>query len=334
MLSLIIPVYKNEENLPRLLAVLAELNQQLERQMEVVFVVDGSPDRCQLILSTELVAAPFRSRLVALSRNFGSFLAITAGLHMADGDYFAVMAADLQEPPELIVQAANALRKGEADIVFGCRNQRADPWLSELFSNSFWYLYRRLVVKDMPKGGVDVFACTRQVRERLLEFKEVNTNLIALLFWLGFRRKFITYQRLPREEGKSAWTLAKKIQYCSDSIFNFTDLPVRLLLYTGILGILFSAVCSALVLAVWVFGPIRVPGYTPIVLAIMFFGALTSFASGILGQYLWLSLQNSRNRPPFVIAGWQKFSPDAASRVAAGQHANTSVGSSVTGERG
>jgi len=246
---------------------------------------------------------------------------------MASGDYFAVMAADLQEPPELVVQAANALRDGEADIVFGCRSGRADPWLSELFSESFWYIYRLLVVKDMPKGGVDVFACTRQVRDRLLEFKEANTNLIALLFWLGFRRKFITYERLPREEGKSAWTFAKKMRYCVDSIFNFTDLPIRLLLYTGILGILLSILFSAVVLVSKMLGRIQVPGYTPIVLAIMFFGALTSLTGGILGQYLWLSLQNTRNRPPFVIAEWQEFSPEGAPSVAARQHSNTSASS-------
>ena len=320
MLSLIIPVYKNEENLPRLLAVLAEMNEQLQRQLEVVFVVDGSPDRCQAILSSALPDAPLRSRLVSLSRNFGSFLAITAGLHVASGDFFAVMAADLQEPPDLILQAVHALQQDEADIVFGCRQQRADPWLSELMSNSFWYLYRRFVVRDMPKGGVDVFACNRQVRDRLLEFREANTNLIALLFWLGFRRKFLTYQRLRREEGKSAWTLAKKIQYSLDSIFNFTDLPIKLLLYAGILGILLAALCSTTVLIARFLGRIPVPGYTPIVLAIMFFGALTSLAFGILGQYLWLTLQNTRNRPPFVIAGWQEFPPATAAGVQPAQH--------------
>jgi len=321
MLSLIIPIYKNEENLPRLLSVLTDMNQQLQRQLEVVFVVDGSPDRCEAILSTALLGLPLRSRLVSLSRNFGSFVAITAGLHMASGDYFAVMAADLQEPPELILQAADALLNGEVDVVFGCRRQRADPWLSELSSNAFWYIFRRFVVKDIPKGGVDVFACTRQVRDRLLEFREANTNVIALLFWLGFRRKFITYERLPRKEGKSAWTLAKKIQYCLDSIFNFTDLPIRLLLYVGVLGIVLATFCSTTVLIAKFLGRIPVPGYTPIVLAIMFFGALTSLAFGILGQYLWLSLQNSRGRPLFVIAGWQDFFPGASSGVLSGEHA-------------
>lgn len=307
MFSLIIPVYKNEENLPRLLPALVQLNQQLENKLEIIFVIDGSPDRCLEILRQQLPLLPLRSRLVSLSRNFGSFAAITAGLQVGEGEYFAVLAADLQEPPELIIQFYEAMSKDEADVVFGCRVRRSDPWLSEFFSNLFWYIYRTFVVKSMPKGGVDIFGCTRQVRDRLLDFREPPTNLIALLFWLGFRRKFIGYERLARQEGKSAWTFGKKIQYCLDSIFNFTDLPIRLLLYLGVAGIAFALFCSVTVLIARFFGDIPVPGYTPIVLAILFFGALTSLAFGIIGQYLWLSLQNSRRRPGFVIANWQEY---------------------------
>lgn len=172
MLSLVIPVYKNEENLDRLLAALADLSRKFAGQLEVVFVVDGSPDRCLEILRKRLPAAPMQSRLISLSRNFGSFQAVTAGLKLGRGEYFAVLAADLQEPPELILQFWDILRKDEADIVFGCRSRRADPWLSELFSNLFWNIYRLFVVKNMPKGGIDIFGCTRQVRDRLVEFKE------------------------------------------------------------------------------------------------------------------------------------------------------------------
>lgn len=310
MLSLVIPVYKNEANLDRLLAALAGLNEQLP-ELEVVFVIDGSPDRSFEILSERLHTVPFRSRLVTLTRNFGSFCAIAAGLQAGSGDSFAVLAADLQEPPELILRFSEILRSGRADIVFGYRVARADPWLSEFFSGLFWRIYRGFVVKDMPKGGVDVFACTRQVRDRLLELKEVNTNLIALLFWLGFRREFVGYERQPRLEGESAWTFSKKFRYCLDSLFSFTDLPIKLLLYLGIGGIAFAVLCSTVVLVAKTLKSIPVPGYAATALMIMFFGALTSLAFGIVGQYLWLSLQNSRNRPPFVVASSSEYSPDA-----------------------
>ena len=189
MLSLVIPVYKNEENLPRLFAELDAFAAKLPDDLEVVFVVDGSPDRSLQILRQRLAAWPHRSQLIELSRNFGSFAAIAAGLRHGAGDYFAVLAADLQEPPELALEFHRRLAAGDVDVVFGHRTRRTDGWWSQLASQSFWSLYRRFVVKDMPKGGIDMFGCTRQVRDRLLELTEVNTNLIALLFWLGFRRE-------------------------------------------------------------------------------------------------------------------------------------------------
>ncbi len=308
MLSLVIPVYKNEGSLDRLLGALLDLDRKLEGNLEAVFVVDGSPDRCLDILAERLPALPLRSQLLALSRNFGSFAAIAAGLEAGRGSHFAVLAADLQEPPELAIEFYGLLRSGAADVVFGSRRRRSDPWLSELAANLFWRLYRRFVLPDMPKGGVDVFGCTRAVRDRLLQFKELNTSLVALLFWLGFRRKFITYDRLPRRDGKSAWTLGAKLRYSLDSIFNFTDLPIRTLLYAGTAGVLFSLVFGAALVISKLLGIIPVPGYTATVLTIMFFGALTSLGFGIVGQYLWLALQNTRNRPPYVVASAREFS--------------------------
>src|SRR5579872_334234 len=236
MLSLVIPVYRNEENLSRLLAELGSLRQHFQDDLEVVFVVDGSPDRSLEILRERLPNETLNSQLVSLSRNFGSFSAILAGLTVGTGDYFAVMAADLQEPPDLILRFHQMLKSDTADVVFGYRSKRSDPWLSDAASSLFWLIYRKLVVKEMPKGGVDVFACSREVRDHLLRFREVNTNLIALLFWLGFRRHFIEYERAPRHAGVSAWTFVKKLEYCLNSIFNFTDLPVRFLLIAGATG--------------------------------------------------------------------------------------------------
>jgi glycosyltransferase involved in cell wall biosynthesis len=300
MNSLVIPVYRNEANLDRLLAELVKLAGRLP-EFEVVFVVDGSPDRCLQVLRERLPALPLRSQLLSLSRNFGSFAAIAAGLERARGGNMAVMAADLQEPPELILQFFEALNAGRADIVFGVRGGRSDPWLSEIASNLFWFLFRKLVIKDLPRGGVDVFGCTREVRDRLLQLQGVDSNLIALLFWLGYRREYIVYERQRRLEGKSAWTFGRKLRYCLNSIFNFTDLPIQLLLYSGAIALLLAVSASILVLVAKLRGDIPVPGYTPIVLATLFFGALTSLGFGIVGQYLWLALQIGRRRPHYII---------------------------------
>lgn len=305
MLSLVIPLYKSEENLNRLLVELEKLQERLPERLEVIFVVDGSPDACEEILREQLARLPFACELVSLSRNFGSFAAIAAGMERGSGDYFAALAADLQEPPELIVRFVEILKAGEADIVFGVRASRSDPWLSDIASKAFWWVYRRFVMRDMPPGGVDIFGCTVAVRDHLLRLKEVNTNLIALLFWLGFRRTFVPYHRQPRLEGASAWTVAKKLRYAFDSIFSFTDLPIRVLLALGFAGTALAVMTAAVVLTAKLLGDIEVPGYTATILTIVFFGGLTTFGLGVVGQYLWLSLQNARNRPNFIVRSAQ-----------------------------
>jgi polyisoprenyl-phosphate glycosyltransferase len=307
MLSLVIPVYNNEENLQRLFEELGRFAARLDDRLEVVFVVDGATDGSLHSLQDRLPTWPVPTQLLELSRNFGSFAAITAGLAAAEGDYLAVIAADLQEPPDLVLEFHRTLTKGEADVVLGIRTGRADPLLSRWLSESFWRIYRRFVVREMPRGGVDVFGCTRQVRDRLLELQESNTNLIALLFWLGFRRRFIPYERRPRLEGRSAWTVGRKLRYAIDSIFSFTDLPIRALLILGAFGTVFAISAGLLVFVMWALGRVPVLGYTPLMLVITFFGGLTALGLGIVGQYLWLSLQNTRRRPNYVVKSATRF---------------------------
>jgi glycosyltransferase involved in cell wall biosynthesis len=306
-LSLVIPVYRNESNLDSLLRELARLAGLAPVPFEVVFVVDGSPDRSLAILRERLPGAPFPSRLVSLSRNFGAFNAIRGGLEVASGEYFAVISADLQEPPDLALQFLQALRGGEADIAFGVRSTRSDPLVDEFASRAFWWTYRRFVLPDLPPGGVDVFGCTRIVRDRLVQLHESNANLIGLLFWLGYRRVYVPYERRPRTEGRSAWTLGKKLRYGFDSIFNFTDLPIRLLIAVGALGTITAIAFSVVLLVARLLNQIDVPGYTAIALTVTFFGSITSLGLGILGQYLWLVLQNVRGRPNYLIERVEDF---------------------------
>jgi glycosyltransferase involved in cell wall biosynthesis len=307
MLSLVIPVYNNAENLPRLFEELGAFAARLGDRLEVVFVVDGATDGSLGLLQDRLATWHVPAQLIELSRNFGSFAAIAAGLAAGRGDLLAVIAADLQEPPDLILEFHRVLKAGEADVVLGTRTGRADPLLSRWLSESFWRIYRRFVVPEMPRGGVDVFGCTSDVRDRLLQLQESNTNLIALLFWLGFRRKFIPYQRRPRREGRTGWTLGRKLRYAIDSIFSFTDLPIRALLFLGAGGTLFAIAAAAVVFVMWALGRIPVLGYTPLMLVITFFGGLTALGLGIVGQYLWLALQNSRRRPNFIVKSTSRF---------------------------
>jgi len=298
--SLIIPVYRNEETLDALLAALRGIAAELDGRLEVVFVVDGSPDRSYPILRDRLPAAGFPSQLICLSRNFGSFAAIRMGLEAGRGPYYAVLAADLQEPPELVVSFFRTLESEPFDITIGTRETRGDPWAQTLPANLFWKLYRRFVQPEVPLGGVDVFGCNLAVRDALLRLRESNSTLIGLLFWLGFRRKSIPYARRPRIAGRSAWTFRRKLRYLLDSCFSLTDLPVTLIMAIGLIGSASSILISAVVFVAWLAGVIQVPGYTPVILVMLNSFMATMLALGIMGSYVWRTFENTKGRPLYV----------------------------------
>jgi polyisoprenyl-phosphate glycosyltransferase len=301
MFSLIIPVYRNEGSISQLITVIKKIDDQLNGQLEAVFVVDGSPDRCYELLNEALPNVGFRSRLILLSRNFGSFIAIRAGLNVANGSFFAVMSADLQEPPEFVIESFRILETEPIDVVIGMRESRDDPYFSRMAANSFWYLYRKFVMHDVPMGGVDVFGCNQAFRTELLRLQESHSSLIGLIFWLGFRRKMVGYKRLKRFHGKSAWTFLRKVNYLMDSIFSFTDLPIKILMTIGTLGIFASILLSMVVLAARLAGGLTVPGYSATVLIIIFFGALNTLALGLIGSYAWRTYENTKQRQLYIV---------------------------------
>lgn len=297
MLTLVIPVYKNESSLPDLLNAVNNLSNKMQGALETVFVVDGSPDNCYPILRDSLPEQSFKSKLILLSRNFGAFVAIRTGLQHGTGDRFAVMAADLQEPPELILEMNKKLQEEELDIVVGVREARDDPGFSKLSATLFWWAYRKFVLPEIPVGGVDIFACNKHARDTLLTLEECHSSLISQLFWIGFRRGIVTYKRLKREHGKSAWTLRKKINYLMDSIFSFTDMPIRLLVRLGSAGTLLASLYGLFVLLSRVLGFISLPGYSTTIFLICFFASLNTLGLGIVGSYAWRTYENTKNRP-------------------------------------
>lgn len=307
MLTLVIPVYKNEGSIGDLLTAVRNLNHELRDELETVFVVDGSPDRSYELLREGLAKESFRSQLLLLSRNFGSFMAIRSGLMAGNGDRFAVMAADLQEPPELVLKMNRVLLDKPVDVVVGVREGRDDPLLSRMASKLFWGAYRRYVVPEIPPGGVDMFACSRAFRDTLLTLEERHSSLIAQIFWLGYRREVVSYTRQRREHGKSAWTLRKKVNYLMDSVFSFTDLPIRLLVRVGAGGSLLAALFGLFVLAAKIHGMIAVPGYAMTILMITFLGCLNLLGLGIVGSYAWRTYENTKSRPLAIPMRLEKF---------------------------
>jgi len=307
--SVVVPVYLNAAGIPDLMARLAELDRSVPGGIEAVCVVDGSPDDSHPLLAAALPAMPFASRLMLLSRNFGAFAAIREGLRVARGRYFAVMSADLQEEAAVVVEFLAALRSDEADVVLGAREARDDPWPTRAASALFWRLYRALIRPDVPSGGVDVFACNQPFRDQLVRFSESYSSLVGQILWLGFRRKLVSYRRVARKHGRSAWTLRRKVAYLLDSVYSFSDLPVRIFLAFGAIGLCASAALATAVIVAKVNGSIPVPGYAATVLTIVFFASLNLLGLGIVGAYVWRAYENTKSRPLAVVMRDRAFGP-------------------------
>ena len=154
---------------------------------------------------------------------------------------------------------------------------------------------------EMPPDGVDVFACTAQVRDVLTSLEDQNTSLVAQLFWVGFRRELVPYHRRSRE-GESGWTLRRKLRYLSDSVFAFTDLPVRVLWAVGLIGLALGSVIAALVAVLRLSGAIDVPGYAPTILVVIFFAGLNCLGLGIIGSYVYRAYEAVKGRPGAIVA--------------------------------
>lgn len=305
--SVVVPVYGNEATLPALIDRLKTMARGLDAPMEAVFVVDGSPDGSLLVLRKLLPMSGLPAQLVSHSRNFGAFAAVRTGFAAARGDYVAAMAADLQEPPELVEQFFGLLSSGEYDVAVGVRTGRDDPLTTTMLSKAFWSFYRRWVHPDIPAGGVDIFGCTKEVAARLVALDESHTSLVGLLYWLGYRRIGIPYQRAARAEGKSGWSFKRKMRYFLDSVFSFTDVPITVLTSIGVVGGALTLVASVVVIVARLTGAIRESGYTPIMLVMLLSTFTILFGLGVVGSYVWRTYENSKGRPDSVPMSHEVF---------------------------
>ncbi|HYC82530.1 MAG TPA: hypothetical protein VEB65_12130, partial [Solirubrobacterales bacterium] len=208
--------------------------------------------------------------------------------------------------PELSIEFLRRVAEHDVDVVAGERTSRSDR--GESASKLYWRLYRRFVLREIPPGGVDVFACTAAVRDLICSLESVHTSLVAQLFWVGYRREIVPYERLP-SPGPSGWTFRRKLRYLADSVFAFTDLPVRLLWMIGLLGLLLGALVAIAVVLARVTGAIDVPGYTPTVLVIVFFGSLNMVGLGIIGSYVWRAYDTVKGRPGAIVRDVAEFGP-------------------------
>ena len=301
-LSVIIPCYYNELNIPVTSKELID-NERLFPtgvEFEYVMVDDGSKDNTLAELKKFRDQQPGKVKIVKLSGNFGSYNAIQAGMKYATGDCTVVIAADLQDPPELMVKMYEYWLKG-VKLVVANRDEREDGFVSRLFSENYQKLIRKYALPDLPKGGFDYCLFDRQLREQVTTMNETNTNSLYLLMWLKYDFVSIPYTRKVRKIGKSRWTLKKKIKLFVDSFVSFSYAPLRLITTAGLVLGFISCSYALFVIIARLCGAIVLQGWTSMMVVFLVISSFQMMALGIIGEYLWRNLEAGRKRPPYIV---------------------------------
>ena len=301
-LSVIIPCYYNEANIPVTVRELVanEANFPPEVSIEYVMVNDGSGDDTLGALRRAQAEYPGRIRIVDLAGNVGSYNAIVAGMAHAAGDCLAVITADLQDPPELLPQMYTHWQQG-FKLVIGNRQDREETGLNALLARLFHWLMQKLALRNIPPGGFDFVFFDRQVATEVLKLHERNTNVFYLMVWLGFAYVNIPYTRRRRAVGRSRWTLSKKIKLFIDSLMAFSFVPIRAISVLG-LGLGAIALLYGLyVVLLKITHPDEPAGWTTLMVVMLVVSAFQMIALGVIGEYVWRGLDAARQRPLYVV---------------------------------
>ena len=301
-LSVIVPCYYNEENIPVTVRELVanESNFPPGVTFEYVFVNDGSGDDTLGALQRAQGQYPDKVRIVDLVANVGSYNAIVAGMAHATGDCQAVITADMQDPPELMVQMYEYWLKG-FKLVIGNRQDREETGLGSWFAKLFHWLMKHLALKNIPSGGFDFVFFDRQVSQQVASMQERNSNVFYLMVWLGYAYVNIPYVRRKREIGKSRWTLSKKIKLLIDSLLAFSFVPIRAISAMGLgLGMV-ALIYGLYIIGLRLINPREPEGWTTLMVVMLFVAAFQMIALGIIGEYVWRGLDAARNRPMYVV---------------------------------
>lgn len=298
-LSIIIPVYYNEDNLQPLYLDLKEKVLTKLESYEIVMVDDGSGDNSWGEMK-KIAQCDENVKLIKLSRNFGSHSAILAGYLNCTGDCAVIKAADLQEPSEIVIDMYESWKKGNK-VVLAVRSDREESFSQKLFSNTYYWLIRKFAISSMPKGGFDCFLIDRKVIEVLRLLDEKNSAITLQILWSGFKTDKIYYVRKAREIGKSRWTLAKKIKLVVDSMMGFSFFPIRLISGVGATIFIIAIISAIYLVCTKLFLGISVAGWTSLMVLVLFSFGTIMLTLGILGEYIWRGFDAARNRPPYII---------------------------------
>jgi dolichol-phosphate mannosyltransferase len=299
-LSVIIPIYNEEANLPALYQRLTMVSQDLGVSYELIFVNDGSRDKSADLMKA-LAMADTAVRYVILSRNFGHQIAVSAGLDRALGGRVAIIDADLQDPPELIADLWNKMDDG-FEVVYARRRKRpGESWLKLLTAKVFYRLLASITSVSIPVDTGDFRLMDAKVVHYLKLMPEQHKFLRGQISWIGFRQTYIEYDRQERAGGVTGYTYAKMIKFAMDGITSFSDFPLKLATFTGftISGV------AALVLIYALYGKLvshtTVDGWASLMVSILFLGGVQLVTIGIIGEYIGRLSQNVKNRPLYIV---------------------------------
>jgi polyisoprenyl-phosphate glycosyltransferase len=301
-LSIIIPCYYNEQNVPETVKELLanESSFTPETSFQYVMVDDGSKDGTWSALLKFKEAYPDKVTLVKLSGNFGSYNAILAGMQYATGDCNVIIACDLQDPVELMPKMMAYWTNG-AKLVVANRRDRDDPWVSKSFAVFFQFMMRKFALPNLPAGGFDYVLFDRQLKDEVLRMDEKNSNSLYLLVWMKYDYITIPYERRKRKIGESRWTISKKLKLFIDSFVAFSYVPIRVITVLGFLLGMAALLYAAFILYMKMTGKIAIAGWSAMMLVFLVVSSFQMIGLGILGEYLWRALDASRKRPNYIV---------------------------------
>lgn len=301
IVSLVIPVYNEEGNVPVLYDSLIKTAANLPCDLEFLFVDDCSGDKTAGILEGLREKDP-RIDIIRFSRNCGSHAAASAGLLYSSGDAAIIIAADLQDPPEIVVpKMVNEWQKGYR-VIWGVRDERkGEGFLAILFSRFFYFLMNNLTSAKQPPSVVGTILLDRVVIGAFNKSSEKNASIAMLIAWMGFSQSTISYISQARHSGRSKWTIMKKLKLSMDSLISFSYLPMRFMSLLGMLCMILGLIYCADIVVNKILKNSAVEGWSSLMVVLLLIGGIQMIMLGILGEYLWRTYDEARRRPRYII---------------------------------
>lgn len=309
-ISVIVPCYNEQEALPFFFEAIGKIAGKMKQEYNVdyefVFVDDGSRDRTLEILR-DFAKKDERVKYISFSRNFGKESAIYAGLEHVTGDYISMMDADLQDPPELLMEMYQEIKKGEYDCI-GTRRvtRKGEPPIRSFFAHCFYKLMNKISKAEIVDGARDFRLMTRQMVNAILDVKEYNRFSKGIFGWVGFKTKWLEYENIERVAGNTKWSFWKLFLYSLDGIVAFSTVPLSVASAFGMLFLFIAFIMIVFIIAkTLIFGD-PVAGYPSMMCVMFFIGGIQLFSIGVLGQYLSKTYLETKNRPIYIIKETEK----------------------------